>query len=111
VNMWVDSQFSELGAEVSTVSSPIINSFVDFFLKWGPSEMELDRMRDVGALVNPDHIGSWISFSLIGGISGGWEFPVTMPVQIALESCDSATPKQDDTQKKCTKSCRPVARS
>jgi len=65
-----------------------IQKMVDFFWNVGAPESEIDRLNDVGALINPMKIGSWIDMSAKGGMDGGWFFPVDMPLKIAIESAD-----------------------
>jgi len=64
---------------------------VDFYWNVGAPESEIDRLNDFGALVNPLSIGSWINMSRIGGMDGGWFFPVQLSLKIALEACDPET--------------------
>jgi len=66
-----------------------IQKMVDFFWNVGAPESEIDRLNDVGALINPVKIGSWIDMSAKGGMDGGWFFPVDMPLKIAVESADA----------------------
>lgn len=66
-----------------------IQKMVDFFWNVGAPESEIDRLNDVGALINPIKIGSWIDMSAKGGMDGGWFFPVDMPLKLAIESADS----------------------
>jgi hypothetical protein len=49
-----------------------IQKMVDFFWNVGAPESEIDRLNDVGALINPIRIGSWIDMSGKGGMDGGW---------------------------------------
>jgi len=65
-----------------------IQKMVDFFWNVGAPESEIDRLNDVGALVNPLRIGSWIDMSGKGGMDGGWYFPVDIPLKLAIESSD-----------------------
>jgi len=62
---------------------------VAFFWNVGAPESEIDRLNDVGALINPVRIGSWIDMSSKGGMDGGWFFPVDMPLKLAIEAADS----------------------
>jgi len=66
-----------------------IQKMVDFFWNVGAPESEIDRLNDVGALINPIKIGSWIDMSGKGGMDGGWFFPVDMPLKLAVEAADS----------------------
>lgn len=66
-----------------------IQKMVDFFWNVGAPESEIDRLNDVGALINPMKIGSWIDMSAKGGMDGGWFFPVDMPLKLAVESADA----------------------
>lgn len=43
-----------------------IQKMVDFFWNVGAPESEIDRLNDVGALINPLRIGSWIDMSAKG---------------------------------------------
>jgi len=70
-----------------------IQKMVDFFWNVGAPESEIDRLNDFGALVNPVSIGSWINMSKIGGMDGGWFFPVPISLKIALEACDPDSPE------------------
>lgn len=60
-----------------------IQKMVDFFWNVGAPESEIDRLNDVGALINPIKIGSWIDMSAKGGMDGGWYFPVDIPLKMA----------------------------
>lgn len=65
-----------------------IQKMVDFFWNVGAPESEIDRLNDVGALINPVRIGSWIDMSSKGGMDGGWYFPVEIPLKLAVEAAD-----------------------
>lgn len=65
-----------------------IQKMVDFFWNVGAPESEIDRLNDVGALINPVKIGSWIDMSGKGGMDGGWYFPVDVPIKLAIEASD-----------------------
>lgn len=69
-----------------------IQRMVDFFWNVGAPESEIDRLNDVGALINPIKIGSWIDMSEKGGMDGGWFFPVDIPLKLALEAADPGEP-------------------
>jgi len=66
-----------------------IQKMVDFFWNVGAPESEIDRLNDVGALINPVKIGSWIDMSAKGGMDGGWFFPVDIPLKLAIEASDT----------------------
>eukprot|EP01115_Flamella_aegyptia_P012516 TRINITY_DN62681_c0_g1_i1.p1 TRINITY_DN62681_c0_g1~~TRINITY_DN62681_c0_g1_i1.p1 ORF type:complete len:461 (-),score=166.48 TRINITY_DN62681_c0_g1_i1:165-1547(-) len=66
-----------------------IQKMVDFFWNVGAPESEIDRLNDVGALINPIRIGSWIDMSGKGGMDGGWYFPVDIPLRSAIEAADA----------------------
>jgi hypothetical protein len=66
-----------------------IQKMVDFFWNVGAPESEIDRLNDVGALINPFKIGSWIDMSAKGGMDGGWFFPVEITMKTALEAADA----------------------
>jgi len=69
-----------------------IQKMVDFFWNVGAPESEIDRLNDVGALINPIKIGSWIDMSARGGMDGGWYFPVDIPLKLAIEASDAGEP-------------------
>lgn len=69
-----------------------IQKMVDFFWNVGAPESEIDRLNDVGALINPIKIGSWIDMSARGGMDGGWYFPVDIPLKLAIEASDAGDP-------------------
>jgi hypothetical protein len=69
-----------------------IQKMVDFFWNVGAPESEIDRLNDVGALINPVKIGSWIDMSAKGGMDGGWFFPVEIPLDRAIEASDIGDP-------------------
>jgi len=69
-----------------------IQKMVDFFWNVGAPESEIDRLNDVGALINPIKIGSWIDMSARGGMDGGWYFPVDIPLKLAVEASDAGDP-------------------
>lgn len=69
-----------------------IQKMVDFFWNVGAPESEIDRLNDVGALINPVKIGSWIDMSAKGGMDGGWFFPVEIPLDRAIEASDTGDP-------------------
>jgi len=71
--------------------SIFIQKMVDFFWNVGAPEDEIDRLNDVGALINPVKIGSWIDMSKQGGMDGGWYFPVEIPMRLATEAADQGT--------------------
>jgi len=69
-----------------------IQRMVDFFWNVGAPETEIDRLNDVGALINPIKIGSWIDMSAKGGMDGGWYFPVDISLNLAMEAADAGYP-------------------
>mmetsp|Transcript_49157 Transcript_49157/g.123562 ORF Transcript_49157/g.123562 Transcript_49157/m.123562 type:complete len:248 (-) Transcript_49157:832-1575(-) len=71
-----------------------IQKMVDFFWNVGAPESEIDRLNDVGALINPVKIGSWIDMSQKGGMDGGWYFPVDIPIKTAIEASDAGDPSR-----------------
>jgi len=78
----------ELSWRSSGPQNVFIQKMVDFFWNVGAPESEIDKLNDFGALVNPISIGSWINMSKLGGMDGGWFFPVPLSLKIALETCD-----------------------
>lgn len=75
-----------------------IQKMVDFFWNVGAPESEIDRLNDVGALINPIKIGSWIDMSARGGMDGGWYFPVEIPLKLAIEASDAGDPTRKVTE-------------
>eukprot|EP01112_Ceratiomyxa_fruticulosa_P010466 TRINITY_DN2773_c0_g1_i1.p1 TRINITY_DN2773_c0_g1~~TRINITY_DN2773_c0_g1_i1.p1 ORF type:complete len:456 (-),score=103.37 TRINITY_DN2773_c0_g1_i1:396-1763(-) len=75
-----------------------IQKMVDFFWNVGAPESEIDRLNDVGALINPVKIGSWIDMSAKGGMDGGWYFPVEIPLKLAVEAADAGDPTRKLTE-------------
>lgn len=71
-----------------------IQKMVDFFWNVGAPDSEIDRLNDVGALINPIKIGSWIDMSAKGGMDGGWYFPVDIPLKMAIEAADPGDPSR-----------------
>jgi len=71
---------------------------VDFFWNVGAPESEIDRLNDVGALINPIKIGSWIDMSAKCGMDGGWYFPVEIPFKMAIEAADPGDPSRKVTE-------------
>jgi hypothetical protein len=69
-----------------------IQKMVDFFWNVGAPESEIDRLNDIGALVNPVQIGSWIDMSAKGGMDGGWYFPCDIALKYAGEASDPGEP-------------------
>ncbi|KAH3756202.1 hypothetical protein Pelo_11981 [Pelomyxa schiedti] len=75
-----------------------IQKMVDFFWNVGAPESEIDKLNDVGALINPIKIGSWIDMSGKGGMDGGWYFPVDIATKLAIEAADSGDPTKKVTE-------------
>lgn len=71
-----------------------IQKMVDFFWNVGAPETEIDKLNDVGALINPSKIGSWIDMSEKGGMDGGWYFPVENTIKLALAAGDAGDPTE-----------------
>lgn len=71
-----------------------IQKMVDFFWNVGSPESQIDRLGDIGAVINPCRIGSWIDMSLSGGMDGGWVFAGNFPLKIALTGADVSDPSQ-----------------
>lgn len=59
-----------------------VQKMVDFFWNVGAPETEIDKLNDLGSLVNPMRLGSWIDMSVKGGMDGGWFFPVDMSLKV-----------------------------
>jgi len=66
-----------------------ITPMVDFFVRVGAPEAEIERLNTFGALVRPPRIGFWIDVSSKGGLDGGWFFPFdNMPLSTVLQACE-----------------------
>jgi len=88
----VAADMEKLSWRTSGPQNIFIQKMVDFFWNVGAPETEIDRLNDVGALINPIQIGSWIDMSAKGGMDGGWFFPVDVPMKFALEASDAGDP-------------------
>jgi len=80
---------NKLTWKTSGPQSVFIQRMVDFFWNVGAPETEIDRLNDVGALINPTRIGSWIDMSSKDGMDGGWYFPGDIPLKLAVEAADA----------------------
>lgn len=86
----ISADMQKLTWRVGGPQNVFIQKMVDFFWNVGAPESEIDRLNDVGALINPVKIGSWIDMSAKGGMDGGWYFPVgDIPVKLAIEAADA----------------------
>lgn len=88
----ISANLQKLTWRTSGPQNIFIQKMVDFFWNVGAPESEIDRLNDVGALINPIKIGSWIDMSAKGGMDGGWFFPVDIPIKLALEAADPGEP-------------------
>lgn len=86
------ADMDKLTWRVSGPQSIFIQKMVDFFWNVGAPETEIDRLNDVGALINPLKIGSWIDMSGKCGMDGGWFFPVDIDIKAAIEAADAGEP-------------------
>lgn len=104
---------SKLTWRTSGPQNVLIQKMVDFFWNVGAPESEIDRLNDIGALINPAKIGSWIDMSAKGGMDGGWFFPVEIPVSMAIEAADVGEPTkavEEWTEKHSIQSAQSVGR-
>lgn len=92
VTLVMTTDLTQLSWRVYGPQNVLIQEMVDFFWNVGAPEQEIDRLNDVGGLINPLTIGSWIDMSTKGGMDGGWVFPVTVPMLDALKACDEGSP-------------------
>jgi hypothetical protein len=92
VTLVMTADMSQLSWRVYGPQNILIQEMVDFFWNVGAPEQEIDRLNDVGGLINPLTIGSWIDMSTKGGMDGGWVFPVNVPMTDALKACDEGVP-------------------
>jgi len=79
---------SELTWRVIGPQQALIQEMVDFFWNVGAPDEEIDRLNNIGGVINPAFIGSWIDMSTLGGMDGGWIFPGEMAIGDGLEACD-----------------------
>jgi hypothetical protein len=79
---------SELTWRVIGPQQSLIQEMVDFFWNVGAPDEEIDRLNNIGGVINPAFIGSWIDMSTLGGMDGGWIFPGEMAINDGLEACD-----------------------
>lgn len=79
---------SELTWRVTGPQQVLIQDMVDFFWNVGAPDEEIDRLNNIGGVINPAVIGSWIDMSTLGGMDGGWIFPGEMTIMDGLEACD-----------------------
>jgi len=86
------ADMDKLTWRVSGPQNIFIQKMVDFFWNVGAPETEIDRLNDVGALINPVKIGSWIDMSGKCGMDGGWFFPVDIELKAAIEAADAGEP-------------------
>jgi hypothetical protein len=91
-HVFTSASMQKLTWRTSGPQNIFIQRMVDFFWNVGAPESEIDRLNDVGALINPVKIGSWIDMSGKGGMDGGWYFPVEIPLTLALEAADAGEP-------------------
>mmetsp|Transcript_26623 Transcript_26623/g.29675 ORF Transcript_26623/g.29675 Transcript_26623/m.29675 type:complete len:429 (+) Transcript_26623:2072-3358(+) len=84
----VTLDLSQLSWRCVGPQNKLIQKMVDFFWNVGAPETEIDRLNDVGTLINPLQIGSWIDMSAKGGMDGGWFFPCELPLKLSLEASD-----------------------
>jgi len=94
----VSSDMQKLTWRTAGPQNIFIQKMVDFFWNVGAPESEIDRLNDVGALINPIKIGSWIDMSARGGMDGGWYFPVDIPLKLAIEASDAGDPTRKVTE-------------
>jgi len=87
-NVCVALDLSQLSWRCIGPQQDLIQNMVDFFWNVGAPDTEIDRLNDVGTLINPKAIGSWIDMSAKGGMDGGWFFPSLIKLKMALEACD-----------------------
>jgi len=79
---------SELTWRVTGPQQVLIQDMVDFFWNVGAPDEEIDRLNNIGGVINPAVIGSWIDMSTLGGMDGGWIFPGDMAIHDGLDACD-----------------------
>jgi len=86
------ANLQKLTWRTSGPQNAFIQKMVDFFYNVGAPDSEIDRLNDIGSLINPMKIGSWIDMSANGGMDGGWFFPVDITIKMALEASDEGDP-------------------
>ncbi len=66
-----------------------ITPMVDFFVRVGAPDSEIERLNNFGATIRPPRIGFWIDVSNKGGLDGGWYFPFdSMPLAVVLQALE-----------------------
>eukprot|EP01103_Thecamoeba_quadrilineata_P007364 TRINITY_DN17251_c0_g1_i1.p1 TRINITY_DN17251_c0_g1~~TRINITY_DN17251_c0_g1_i1.p1 ORF type:complete len:346 (+),score=40.30 TRINITY_DN17251_c0_g1_i1:110-1147(+) len=89
---YTTADMKKISWRASGPQSFFIQSIVDFFWSVGTPGVEIDRLNDIGSLLHPSRIGSWIEMSSKGGMDGGWEFPEELSLSSALEAADDGEP-------------------
>jgi len=84
----ISADLNKLTWRVGGPQGSFIQKMVDFFWNVGAPEVEIDRLNEVGALLNPDRIGSWIDMSAKGGMDGGWFFPIKTTLEQSIQATD-----------------------
>ncbi|BFU19850.1 hypothetical protein conserved domain containing [Entamoeba histolytica] len=88
LTLCVSADTNKLSWRVDGPQGALIQKMVDFFWNVGAPEVEIDRLNDLGAEINPFFIGSWIDMSQQGGMDGGWFFPVDTELSIGKNAGD-----------------------
>jgi hypothetical protein len=83
-----NSDMTQLSWRVYGPQSEFIQEMVNFFWNVGAPEPEIDRLNEIGSLITPQTIGSWIDMSSKGGMDGGWVFSIEVPMTNAIAACD-----------------------
>ena len=99
----VSANMTRLIWRVSGLQSHFIQKMVNFFSTVGAVEREIDKLNEVGAIIIPKVIGTWIEMSNKDGMDGGWffsDFPInqTILTETILPVADAGRPIEIITQ-------------
>jgi len=86
----ISGDMEKISWKVSGPQHLFIQRMVNFFWNVGAPETEIDHLNDIGTLINPATIGSWIDMSAKGGMDGGWFFLHNpLPISVCTQAADS----------------------
>jgi len=102
-DLCLSGDMEKLSWKVSGPQYLFIQKMVDFFWNVGAPDTEIDRLNEIGSLINPLVIGSWVDMSAKGGMDGGWFFPGQFPLSTCSQAADSgyAVQKITDWAEQC----------
>eukprot|EP00026_Physarum_polycephalum_P010143 Phypoly_transcript_10295.p1 GENE.Phypoly_transcript_10295~~Phypoly_transcript_10295.p1 ORF type:complete len:308 (+),score=47.83 Phypoly_transcript_10295:130-1053(+) len=65
----------------------MVEKIIDFIYVVGSSDMQIDRLNDIGTVIDPRIAGPWLEITE-QGTNNGWCFPVQIPIAHALVASD-----------------------